>query len=68
MAYRQQQAVSKPLLITLVVVAIFGVIIFARNMASGGEDEKVEGVPPIPKDLKPPVLPADGPQPTTGGH
>jgi hypothetical protein len=67
MAYRQQQVVSKPLLIALVIVAVIGVIMFARTMSSGGEDEKVEGVPPVPADLKAPELPANGPRPTTGG-
>ncbi|MDQ2986701.1 MAG: hypothetical protein M3R13_08250 [Armatimonadota bacterium] len=68
MAYRQQQAVSKPLLIVLVVVVLVGAILFARNMASGNpENEKFEGVPEVPKDLQPPVLPPGGPQPTTGG-
>lgn len=69
MAYRQQQAVSKPLLIILVLVALVGAFMLARNMMNSGpgEDEKVD-VPPVPTDLQPPVLPPGGPQPTTGGN
>lgn len=68
MAYNQQKAVSKPLLIVLVLVALVGVFMFARTMMGTSTDEKVEGVPPIPEDLQPPVLPPGGPQPTTGGN
>jgi hypothetical protein len=69
MAYKQQQAVSKPLLIILLVVALIGAFMLARNMMdSGGGDEKVEGVPEVPENLQPPVLPPNGPRPTTGGN
>ena len=67
MAYKQQQAVSKPLLIILLVVALIGAFMLARNMMDSGGEEKVEGVPDVPADLKPPVLPPNGPRPTTGG-
>ena len=69
MAYRQQQAVSKPLLIVLLVVVVIGAIMFAKNMSAPAEDENnIPGVPPVPKDLKAPPLPPDGPRPTTGGE
>lgn len=68
MAYKQQQAVSKPLLIILLVAVLIGAFMLARNMADSGGEEKVEGVPPVPADLQPPVLPPNGPQPTTGGN
>ena len=68
MAYRQQQAVSKPLLIILVVVALIGAFMLARNMMdSGVENEKFEGVPDVPDNVQAPVLPPNGPRPTTGG-
>lgn len=68
MASRQSQAVSKPLLILLLIVAVIGVIMFVRGMGPApDENAKFEGVPEVPKDLKPPELPANGPRPTTGG-
>jgi hypothetical protein len=67
MAYKQQQAVSKPLLIILVVVALIGAFLLARNMMSGSpEDEVPAGVPPVPEDLKPPPPDPYGRGPTGG--
>jgi hypothetical protein len=67
MAYRQQQAVSKPLLIILVIVVIIGAIVFARNMSTPADENNVSGVPPIPKDLKPPPPDPLGRGPVGGG-
>jgi len=49
---QQQQSVSKPLIIALIVVAIIAAIMFARNM-SGATEEKVTGIPPVPEGLPP---------------
>ncbi|MEO7453893.1 MAG: hypothetical protein ABIV13_03930 [Fimbriimonadales bacterium] len=59
---------SKPLLIILVVVVLVGVFMLAKSMMNSGGEEKVEGVPEVPENLQPPVLPPNGPQPTTGGN
>lgn len=69
MASRQTQAVSKPLLIVLLIVVVIGVIMFVQSRGPGrDENAKYEGVPDVPADLKPPELPANGPRPTTDGN
>jgi len=57
MAYKNQQpAVSKPLIIGLVVAAIIGVIFFATRMGGGPDEDNVPGavdVPPSVRDMGP---------------
>jgi hypothetical protein len=72
MAYKNQQpAVSKPLIIALVVVAIIGVIYFARNLAGGGDPSGTEAggtdVPQSVKDLGPASAQPGEPQPSAVG-
>ena len=68
MAYRQKQAVSKPLLIVLLVVVVIGAIMFAKNMGAPAEDENnIPGVPTVPKDFKMPTPDPNNPSPTRGG-
>lgn len=61
MGYKQNQAASKGLLLTLVVVAVAGAIFFAMRAAGGGEDTPA-GVPPVPDNVKnlPPATPQPG--------
>jgi hypothetical protein len=62
MSYKNQQpAVSKPLLIGLIVVAIIGAIYFATTLGGGGEEGKVEGAVDVPQSVK--DLGPAGPQP-----
>lgn len=65
MGYSSNQSVSKPLLITLVVVALAGAIFFAMRAAGGGgADEKVD-IPPVPENM-PPAQPQPGEPGATG--
>jgi len=69
MSYKNQQpAVSKPLLIGLVVVAIIGVIFFATRMGGGAADDKVEGAVDVPASVRDlgPAAPQPG-EPTPKG-
>jgi hypothetical protein len=53
MSYKNQQpAVSKPLIIALVVVAIIGVIVFARNMGGSEPEGKDAGGMDVPQSVK----------------
>jgi hypothetical protein len=69
MAYKNQQpAVSKPLLIALVVVAIIGIIYFVTRMGGGGDPEGAEaGGLEVPESVRnlPPATPQPG-EPTPG--
>lgn len=72
MSYKNQQqpAVSKPLLIGLVVVAIIAAIYFAMQMGGGDTTEKVEGAVDVPESVKnlPPVTGMPGePTPSAAG-
>jgi hypothetical protein len=62
MGYKQNQGASKGLLLTLVVVAVAGAIFFAMKAAGGGGEGSVEGVPPVPDNVKnlPPATPQPG--------
>ena len=63
MSYKQKEpAVSKPLLIGLVVVAIIGAIYFATTLGGGAEEGKVEGAVDVPESIRnlPPATPNPG--------
>jgi len=63
MSYKNQQpAVSKPLLIGLIVVAIIGAIYFATTLGGGPEEGKVEGAVEVPESIRnlPPATPNPG--------
>lgn len=67
MANRQQQAVSKPLLIVLVVVALIGLAYFVYTRSGGSAaDETVEGLPTMPEGFNP-KPPANEPGAVGGG-
>jgi hypothetical protein len=67
MGYRQGQVVSKPLLATLLIVAVIGAIVWARRMMDTG-DGPVEGAMPVPESVKAlgPAKPQPG-EPTAMG-
>ena len=72
MAYKNQQpAVSRPLLIALVVVAIIGIIYFVMQMGGGGEPTGSDaGGLDVPESIRnlPPAEPQPGePQPGVMG-
>jgi hypothetical protein len=49
-----KQAVSKPLLAVLVVVALIGAFMLARSMMDKpGDDEVIEGLPTMPEGFNP---------------
>jgi hypothetical protein len=63
MSYKNQQpAVSKPLLIGLIVVAIIGAIYFATTLGGGPDEGKAEGAVDVPESVRnlPPATPNPG--------
>lgn len=53
--YRNEQQVSKPLLMVLILVVVIGAAYFAFTAMNSGGEEKVEGVPEVPTEAQAPV-------------